>query len=226
MRRSRQIVALCHCLLNANVKVPPLASHAGALELALERFASSGTGMFQLPCHETSFLGMSRWGMTSEQYDHPAFRRHCRRILEPCLDQLLALHREGCAMAGLVGVDGSPSCGMFRTCTGYRGGEIVRGALSGVHKGQEGAALSLGLTDLQTLAFVLLPQALRTAMLKDTSLVSVLAITELTRSGQLVSTRTFRAFEIYLAVAVMYFVLTYCFTLLARRLEIMFGTRA
>ena len=124
MRRSRQIVALCHCLLNANVKVPPLASHAGALELALERFASSGTGMFQLPCHETSFLGMSRWGMTSEQYDHPAFRRHCRRILEPCLDQLEALHRDGCAMVGLVGVDGSPSCGMFRTCTGYRGGEI------------------------------------------------------------------------------------------------------
>lgn len=114
--------------------------------------------------------------------------------------------------------------------------EIVRGALSGVHKGQEEAALSLGLTELQTLAYVLLPQALRTAMpplvnsfsamLKDSSLVSVLAITELTRIGQLVYTRTFRAFEIYLAVAVMYFVLTYCFTLLSRRLEIMFGTRA
>ena len=77
-------------------------------------------------------------------------------------------------------------------------------------------------------------QALRTAMpplvnsfsamLKDSSLVSVLAITELTRIGQLVYTRTFRAFEIYLAVAVMYFVLTYCFTLLSRRLEYRFGT--
>jgi polar amino acid transport system permease protein len=114
--------------------------------------------------------------------------------------------------------------------------EIVRGALSGVHKGQEEAALSLGLTELQTLAFVLLPQAMRTAMpplvnsfsamLKDSSLVSVLAITELTRIGQLVYTRTFRAFEIYLAVAVMYFALTYCFTLLSRRLEYAFGTRS
>lgn len=114
--------------------------------------------------------------------------------------------------------------------------EILRGALSGVQKGQEEAALSLGLTELQTLAYVLLPQALRTAipplvnsfssMLKDSSLISVLAITELTRIGQLVYTRTFRAFEIYLAVAVIYFVLTYCFTLLSRRLEYRFGTCA
>ena len=113
--------------------------------------------------------------------------------------------------------------------------EIVRGALAGVHKGQEEAALSLGLTELQALAYVLLPQAMRTAlpplvssfssMLKDSSLVSVLAITELTRIGQLVYTRTFRAFEIYLAVAVIYFALTYCFTLLSRRLEFIYGTR-
>ena len=128
MRRSRRIVVLCHCLLNANVKVHPLATHAGALELILKRFAADGAGMFQLPCPETSFLGMTRWGMTREQLDHPAFRRHCRRILEPCVDQLEALHRDGCAMVGLVGVDGSPSCGMFRTCTGYRGGEISAGS--------------------------------------------------------------------------------------------------
>ncbi len=40
------------------------------------------------------------------------------------MDQLAALQRDGCALVGLIGVDGSPSCGMFRTCTGYRGGEI------------------------------------------------------------------------------------------------------
>jgi polar amino acid transport system permease protein len=68
---------------------------------------------------------------------------------------------------------------------------------------------------LQTLVYVLLPQALRTAMpplvnslsamLKDSSLVSVLAITEVTLIRQLVNIRTFRAFEIYLTVAVIYF---------------------
>lgn len=68
---------------------------------------------------------------------------------------------------------------------------------------------------MQTLVYVLLPQALRTAMpplvnslsamLKDSSLVSVLAITEVTLIRQLVNIRTFRAFEIYLTVAVIYF---------------------
>ena len=124
MNRSRKIVVLCHCLLNSNVKVHPLATYPGALTQIWTRFASVGVGLFQLPCPETSFLGLSRWGMTSEQYDCPAFHRHCRRILEPCMDQLVALYRDGCALEGLIGVDGSPSCGMFRTCIGYSGGEI------------------------------------------------------------------------------------------------------
>ena len=124
MKRSRKVVVLCHCLLNANVKVHPLATHAGALGLIVSEFAAKGVGLFQLPCPETSFLGLRRWGMTSEQYDHPAFRRHCREILGSSLDQLEALYRDDCRLVGVVGVDGSPSCGVFTTCTGYRGGEI------------------------------------------------------------------------------------------------------
>jgi polar amino acid transport system permease protein len=111
--------------------------------------------------------------------------------------------------------------------------EIVRGSLAGVAHGQEEAALATGLTTRQTLCYVLLPQALRTAlppvvnayasMLKESSLVSVLAITELTRVGQLVYTRTFRPFEIYLAVGALYFLLTWMATALARRLEARLG---
>jgi polar amino acid transport system permease protein len=107
--------------------------------------------------------------------------------------------------------------------------EIVRGSLGGVDKGQEEAARSLGLNELQALRFVILPQALRTALpplvnsfsalLKESSLVSVLAITELTRIGQLVYTRTFRPFEIYLAVGLIYLVLTYAVSYAARVLE-------
>ena len=107
--------------------------------------------------------------------------------------------------------------------------EIVRGSLNGVPRGQEEAALALGMSPRQTVCHVLLPQALRTAlpplvnayagMLKESSLVSVLAITELTRVGQLVYTRTFRPFEIYLAVGVLYFCMTWMATAAARRLE-------
>lgn len=107
--------------------------------------------------------------------------------------------------------------------------EILRGALSAVPKGQEEAAQVLGLTRTETLAFIVLPQALRVALpalvnafssiLKDSSLVSVLSIMELTRIGQLIYTRTYRAFEIYLAIALIYYVLTELVACLSRRLE-------
>jgi polar amino acid transport system permease protein len=117
-------------------------------------------------------------------------------------------------------------------CGGAYISEIIRGALYSVEKGQEEAALSLGLSPGQTLIHVILPQAMRVAIpplmnafaaqLKETSLVSVLAINELTRSGQMVYSRTFRPFEIYLAVAILYFVMTFSVSLFSRHLEKMF----
>ena len=114
-------------------------------------------------------------------------------------------------------------------CGGAYISEIVRGALYSVERGQSEAALSLGLTPLQAMVHVILPQAMRVAIpplmnafsaqLKETSLVSVLAINELTRCGQMVYSRTFRPFEIYTAVAILYFIMTYSISLLSRRLE-------
>jgi polar amino acid transport system permease protein len=117
-------------------------------------------------------------------------------------------------------------------CGGAYVSEIIRGSLYAVDKGQEEAAISLGLTRFQTLKHVILPQAIQVAIpalmnsfsaqLKETSLVSVLAINELTRAGQMVYSRTFRPFEIYLAVGVMYFIMTYSVSLLSGYLERVF----
>ena len=57
------------------------------------------------------------------------------------------------------------------------------------------------------------------ALLKESSLVSVLAITELTRVSQLIYTRTFRALEVYLAIGVLYFLMTWFVARLSKRLE-------
>ncbi|WP_448382631.1 amino acid ABC transporter permease [Desulfosoma sp.] len=107
--------------------------------------------------------------------------------------------------------------------------EIVRGSMASVEKGQLDAARALGFTWLQSMVHVIGPQALRvavpplvnafSALLKESSLVSVLAITELTRMSQLIYTRTFRAFEVYLAVGALYFVLTAVVSAVSRRLE-------
>lgn len=124
MKRSRRILLVCHCLLNANAKVHPLASTPGVFTDAIMPHIHSGCGLFQLPCPETTYLGVNRWGMTKEQYDFPSFRAHCRNILQAPLSQLVAFQQAGYVFEGVMGMDGSPNCGVNVTCEGYTGGEI------------------------------------------------------------------------------------------------------
>jgi predicted secreted protein len=126
--RSRSFVVLAHCHLNVNTKVHGLACYEGAREEVVLPRIQAGTGVVQLPCPEATFLGMKRWGMTVEQYDTPAYRRHCRAILGPVVDTIGALIEDGCTLEGVLGVEGSPSCGVTATCEGFTGGEIEEGA--------------------------------------------------------------------------------------------------
>lgn len=107
--------------------------------------------------------------------------------------------------------------------------EIIRGALLGIDQGQYDAAHALGFPWFRTLRWVVMPQALRIAlpplvnafssMLKDSSLVSIITIAEIMYVANQIYSRTFRAFEIFAVVAIMYFIMTFAFSLLARRLE-------
>ncbi|KWO84354.1 ABC transporter permease [Burkholderia ubonensis] len=95
--------------------------------------------------------------------------------------------------------------------------ESMRGAINGIHRGQWLAAYSLGLSWGQTLRYVIGPQALRIAvpslsnslisLIKDTSLVSVITVTELLRSAQEVIAATYQPLPLYLAAAAVYWVL-------------------
>jgi cystine transport system permease protein len=95
--------------------------------------------------------------------------------------------------------------------------ESMRGAILGIQRGQWLAAYSLGLSRRQTLRYVIAPQALRIAvpslsnslisLIKDTSLVSVITVTELLRSAQEVIAATFQPLPLYLAAAAVYWVL-------------------
>ncbi|WP_018112429.1 amino acid ABC transporter permease [Thermus igniterrae] len=107
--------------------------------------------------------------------------------------------------------------------------EVVRAGIQAIPKGQWEAAWSLGLSPVDTMRFVILPQALRivvpplvnnvVALLKDSSLASVIALTELALSGQRIISATFRPVEVYLAVAAIYLLLTTILTLFTNRLE-------
>lgn len=124
MHRSKKIVIICHCLLNANAKVYPLAQCGGVYTEVLAGSIAEGAGIVQLPCPETIYLGMKRWGMTWEQYDTLSFRESCRDMLKASVAQIKAFADIGYEIQQIIGMDGSPNCGINRTCFGFTGGEI------------------------------------------------------------------------------------------------------
>ena len=107
--------------------------------------------------------------------------------------------------------------------------ESMRGAILGIHGGQWLAAYSLGLSRSQTLRYVIAPQALRIAvpslsnslisLIKDTSLVSVIAVSELLLATKEVIATTFRPFPLYLAAAGIYWILSIACEHVQRGLE-------
>ncbi|MBD2184214.1 ABC transporter permease subunit [Planktothrix sp. FACHB-1355] len=96
--------------------------------------------------------------------------------------------------------------------------EIVRGGIQSIEKGQTEAAQSLGLGAVETMRYVIFPQALRRmlpplanefiTLLKDTSLASVIGYQELLQEGRLIIANNYRSFEIFATVAVIYLALT------------------
>jgi His/Glu/Gln/Arg/opine family amino acid ABC transporter permease subunit len=108
-------------------------------------------------------------------------------------------------------------------------GEIVRAGVQSVPRGQVEAATALGMTATKTMTWVVLPQALRNmvpslvtqmiVLFKDTSLASIIGYVDLTKAAQIVNNREIKPFELYLFIAVIYWLCTYSMSVMARRLE-------
>ena len=136
------------------------------------------------------------------------------------------------ALPVLIGVEMSPAMAAGITLSLYGGSfyaEIIRGGIASVEQGQWDAGRALGLRPWGLMRLVVLPQALKRMVpplvsqtilqLKNTSLVSVLAVPDLLYQGQLITSATYRPLETYTMVAVVYFVLLFPLTRLAQRLE-------
>ncbi|MBN2687658.1 MAG: amino acid ABC transporter permease [Deltaproteobacteria bacterium] len=103
-------------------------------------------------------------------------------------------------------------------CYGAYMGEIFRAGIESIHRGQMEAARSLGMSYQQAMIHVILPQAFKTilppvgnefvALLKDSSLVSILAVSDLLRRGREFASESFTYFETYTMVALVYLVIT------------------
>jgi polar amino acid transport system permease protein len=114
-------------------------------------------------------------------------------------------------------------------CYGAYLGEIFRAGIQSIHKGQMEAAIALGLTRGQALRLIILPQTFRVvlpplgnefiALLKDSSLVSILAVSDLLRRGREYASKTFDYFEAFTVVALVYLVMTLFFSRLVALME-------
>ena len=113
--------------------------------------------------------------------------------------------------------------------TGAYVAEIVRAGIQSVHRGQMEAARSLGLTYAQAMRRVILPQAMRRilpplagqfiSLIKDSSLLGVISIRELTKASREVVSSSLQPFEIWIVCAVLYLVLTFTLSLFVQHLE-------
>lgn len=108
--------------------------------------------------------------------------------------------------------------------------EIVRAGIQSIESGQWEASTALGMKRSQSMRYVILPQALQRmlpalagqfiSIIKDSAIVSVISIEELTFQAQQIMTTTYRSFEVWTTVFIMYFVLTFICSLAVRKLEL------
>ena len=108
-------------------------------------------------------------------------------------------------------------------------GEIVRAGIQSIHKGQMEASRSLGMSYAEAMRHIILPQAFKRiipplagqfiSLVKDSSLVSVIALADLMFQGQQAVARTYYAFEIYFTIAFLYLVMTFTLSMATQYIE-------
>lgn len=121
---------------------------------------------------------------------------------------------------------GTLSLGMF---FGAYIAEVLRGAIQSIDKGQGEAAKSLGMNGYQTMVFVVVPQSLKRALptlinevislVKDSSLVSAISVTELTKTGRDIQSSTFASFEAWIVIAGIYLLVTSVLSIIGNKIE-------
>ncbi|MBN2898098.1 MAG: hypothetical protein JXO44_04900 [Clostridia bacterium] len=117
MKRDKKLVLLAHCIMNQNSVVYPLARAKGGFKNVITTYLNENYGIYQLPCPELRYLGLTRKPMTKEDYDSEAYRTLCHKLAEEVMEDLRHYRDDQVTIAVLHGVNHSPTCSI----TGRRG---------------------------------------------------------------------------------------------------------
>ncbi|MDK2856666.1 MAG: polar amino acid transport system permease protein [Bacillota bacterium] len=175
-----------------------------------------------------TFVGMARLAKSPLLYWPATFYVEVIRGT-PLLVQLVLVYY---ALPQAIGVNLPPMLAgwlAFSINSGAYVSEIVRAGIQSIDRGQTEAARSLGMTFAQAMRYIILPQAFRNIMpalgnefitlLKDSALMSTIAVPELMRYGQMMVGRKAEPFPIYITVGAIYLALTLPLSLIVRRME-------
>lgn len=110
--RSKQVVFVANCLLNANNKVREFARYPGMFSEVIHILDELQLGIMQLPCPEVLYMGNQRWWNSRNLYDNAGYRALCRRLSEPVAQYMENYRIAGYEVVAILTCDGSPSCGI------------------------------------------------------------------------------------------------------------------
>ncbi len=127
-QRSKRVLLVAHCVLNQNAKIDRCAHYPGVIQEAVEALIASGVGVIQMPCPELFCLGLDRQvergaATTIESEDTRVARRMaaeenqaiCRALAQSLVFQVEHYRKNGFEVVGLLGINGSPTCGIETT---------------------------------------------------------------------------------------------------------------
>ncbi|OYT27993.1 MAG: hypothetical protein B6U95_05175 [Thermofilum sp. ex4484_82] len=113
--RSYKVAFISHCIINQNSVVYGLARKEAILKKLIDLLHDYNIGLIQLPCPETSYLGLRRFWQSKEQYASMGFKSLCKKIAEQASTLALEYVRNNYEIVAVIGIKGSPSCGVTET---------------------------------------------------------------------------------------------------------------
>lgn len=120
--RSKKIIFVSSCLLNTNNKVFGLARYPGMCKEIVDILQRYNLGIKQMQCPETLYMGINRWWTTKNLYENHGFRCFCKELTQQVVTYMEEYERVGYKTVGILGCDGSPTCGVDITCWDDRWG--------------------------------------------------------------------------------------------------------
>ncbi len=127
-KRSKQVLLVAHCVLNQNAKIDRCAHYPGMMNEVVKTLLEAGVGVLQMPCPELLYLGLARqvdraaittietedtrvaWRMAAEQG-----QALCNKIAGNLVYQIEEYLKNGFEVVGVIGINGSPTCGVETT---------------------------------------------------------------------------------------------------------------